>query len=291
MRSAAWRTTCEHERRTRWWPRREHYATARWWPGMSLKRPLAATWLVMLAVIMLGVGGCSETGGAGLGVLRLLAPSWRPPSLAPTPDSPTGVLRQFEWCYNNMSISTCGDLFTADYRFHFSPLDSAGVAYRDTPWVRDDELISTTHLFVGGSPTQPPAKTIRLNLDKDFFVYPDPRTFVWDPEGRWHKNIRTQVFLSIRTLDGSVIDISGAANFYLVRGDSAVIPSDLIARGFHPDSTRWWIVRWDDETAQPETTADHPGASVEAGVQRRPKPLATQPTSSKAWGRLKVLYR
>jgi hypothetical protein len=251
-----------------------------------MRRRLAATLLAIGAVVALGVWGCSETSFS-----RPLGPSWRPPNPAPTPDSPTAVLRRFEWSYNNKSISICGDLFTADYRFYFSPLDPAGEAYRATPWARDDELISTTHLFLGGSPTQPPANAIQLALDKSFFVTPDPLTSSWDPQGRWHRNIRTQIFLAIAMGDGSRIDVSGAANFYLVRGDSAMIPSDLVARGFQPDSNRWWISRWDDGTAQPGPTPDHPRASIEVGVPRRPTPFATQPASMKTWGSLKALYR
>jgi hypothetical protein len=80
---------------------------------------------------------------------------------APTPNSATNLLRLFEWCYNNKAIAEYREIFTDDYRFVFSPLDSAGADYRGTPWTREDELISTTQLFVGGSADQPPASSIR----------------------------------------------------------------------------------------------------------------------------------
>lgn len=255
---------------------------------MSVARPTAATLLAIGAVLTLGVAGCSQTGD-GFDLARILGPREGQSTPAPTPDSPAAALRLFEWSYNNKAFSEYRELFTADFRFYFHPLDSAGAAYRDTAWTRDDELISTLHLFVGGSTSQPPARSIRLTLDRNFFVAPDPR--ISDPEGRWHKNVRTEVVLNVQLGDGNAIDISGAANFYLVRGDSAMIPIDLIARGFRPDSSRWWIARWDDETAQGEPAPNLSLAGAERGVARRPTPLAAQPATSRTWGSLKKLYR
>src|SRR5580765_8058137 len=56
----------------------------------------------------------------------------------PVPSSATGVLRLFEWCYNNKAIAEYSELFTADYEFLFSPLDSAGADYRGAKWRRED---------------------------------------------------------------------------------------------------------------------------------------------------------
>jgi hypothetical protein len=199
---------------------------------------------LLLPILAVAVSGCYNP------FLPRIAPALGRSQPAPVPSSAAGVLRLFEWCYNNKSIAEYREIFTDDYRFFFSPLDSAGAEYRGIPWTREDELISTTQLFVGGSADQPAASSIRLNLDKNFLVYADPTFVSSDARGRWHKNIRTQVVLQIQTGDGNAIDISGAANFYMVRGDSAVIPPDLQARGFGPDSNRWYIRRWDDETAQ-----------------------------------------
>jgi hypothetical protein len=232
---------------------------------------------------------------------------------APVPSSASEVLRLFEWCYNNKAIAEYREIFTDDYRFFFSPLDSAGVEYHGTPWTREDEIISTTQLFVGGSADQPAASNIRLSLDRNFLVYADPTFAQWDSRGRWHKNIRTQVVLNIQTGDGSGIDISGAANFYMVRGDSAVIPEELRLRGFGPDSNRWYIRRWDDETAQGEpgafaarpvggadlaasSTIDFDRASsrilttLSGGAMARPAALTDLPLVA-SWGYAKDYYR
>jgi hypothetical protein len=201
-------------------------------------------------------------------------------------------LRLLEWCYNNKSLSACRELFTEDFRWFCSPLDSAGAEWRTTPWTRDDELISATHLFFGGGADQPPATTIQLALDRSFSVYPDPNYGGWDAAGRWHKSIRTNVQLSVGTTDGNMIAISGHAIFYFVQGDSALIPEELRRRGFGPDSSRWYIRRWDDETAQsPGLAPARSQALGVAAVARRPADFDAQPTKSVTWCRLKALYR
>jgi hypothetical protein len=244
---------------------------------MTMVRPITATLLVLVAAFAFGLGGCSNPStGFHLGHF---APE-EPADPAPTPNSPAAALRLLEWCYNNRSCLECRDLFTDDYRFVFSSLDSAGVDYRATPWTRDDELIYMTHLLCGGSPSQPTPVCVRLAFDKNFLVFPDPDYVASDPQGRWHVNIRTQLVFNARFPDGNVIDVSGAANFYFVRGDSAMIPEESRMRGVGPDSTRWWIRRWVDETAE-ELRAVAAPASV----------LAPQPASNRTWGGLKVLYR
>jgi hypothetical protein len=218
---------------------------------------------------------------------------------APVPSSAPNLLRLFEWCYNNQAIAEYREIFSDDYRFFFSPTDSSGGEWRGTPWTREDELISATQLFVGGSATEPPASSIRLSLDKNFFVFPDPNYTAWDPEGRWHKNIRTTVTLVITTEGGSSTEIQGHANFYMIRGDSAVIPEELRLRGFGPDPLRWYIRRWDDETAQEgiaQTVGQARARPLSAG-RAGPPAAAGAPradagaTESISWGAIKAYYR
>jgi len=73
-------------------------------------------------------------------------------------------------------------------------------------------------------------------------------TRLWDPTGRWYRTIRALVLSQIESADGHAIDASSAATFYFVRGDSALIRDELKQRGFAPDSSRWYIRRWEDET-------------------------------------------
>ena len=177
----------------------------------------------------------------------------------PVPNTPTNLLRLFEWCYNQRAIVEYREIFTEDFRFSFSVLDEDGEPYKGDLWTRDDELISATQLFQGGSAEEPPASSIELSLARTFYVYPDTRR---GKNGKWHKYTRTTVLLQIRTAAGDPIDIQGAATFYLVRGDSAQIPEDLKLLGFEPDSNRWYIERWEDDTARPDQGGQALGASV-----------------------------
>src|SRR5258705_5207469 len=121
-----------------------------------MKRRDAARLLFVAAGLAFGAGGCSDN---HVDLAGLVQPG---PGSNPTPNSPRAALRLLEWSYNNRDTSGCRDLFTADYRLLFSPLDSAGGPYRYTPWDRHDELISTAHLFVTGTEDLPPAASIRL---------------------------------------------------------------------------------------------------------------------------------
>ena len=164
-----------------------------------------------------------------------------PPEPAPTAVSPSGALRRLEWLFNHRSVDAYRTLLSDDFHFYCSPLDSAGSPWRGTPWTRDDELAFATHLLVGGGP-ELAVRSVQFTLDRNFFVLPDPE-FPWDPDGRWHRNVRSTLTLNITFAAGDAYEIRGHANFYLVRGDSAMVPS------LDPDSTCWYLRRWDDETA------------------------------------------
>ncbi len=248
-----------------------------------MTRPVTATFVVA-AMVALGAMGCSERGESVF--TRLTRPPATPPTDAPKPDSPAAALRLLEWAYNHRDYATLHTLFTEDFRFYFDAGDTAGAAYRVTPWGLEDELASTSHLFVNGKSDEAPASSVTLVLDRNFFVYPDPRFASWDPRGRWHKNIRTQTLLHVLRVDGSALEVSGASSFYFVRGDSALIPEDLKDAGFAPDSIRWWISRWDDETipAGEGRTSTIPAALT-------PPILQPQPARQWTWGTIKVLYR
>lgn len=270
---------------------------------MHRVRPTLARRLAALGILAAGfsLAGCFNP------FSPRLAPTLGASIPAPKPTSAPGVLRLFEWCYNNKAIAEYREIFSADYQFFFSPRDSAGAEWRGTPFRREDELIQATNLFIGSPDGEPAARSINLQFDPNFFVYPDPdftyfpepnRTMPRDLIGRWHKNIRTTVNLRIETQDGSSIEILGHANFYMIRGDSADIPDELKLLGFKPDSTRWYIRRWDDETASEGgalALAPARGAGLLAG--RRVSPVrVTRPAGAgewpvqTSWGAIKAYY-
>jgi hypothetical protein len=243
--------------------------------------------LLLFGFVLLGAAGCFnpfDPDVRGTGFRKA----------APIPNSPTNLLRLFEWCYVNRAVAEYREIFSDDYRFVFSAVDPAGDAYRDRPFTREDELISTTNLFRGGDADQPAATDISLILDNNFAEFTDPRP----GKGNFkiHKKIGTSVLLSIRTTDGNQTEVRGRASFFVVRGDSAVIPQELVDRGFEQDSTRWYIERWEDETNTntPIVITDGMRARSAPAARVAPPSLPGRNGAQVArisWGALKAWYQ
>lgn len=224
-----------------------------------MKRAFA---ILLLAAGAVAVSGCFNPFDPLVSTARVAS---TPP---PVPNSAANVVKLFEWCWKNRGIKEYEEIFTDDYRFQFALGDSAGNAYRDAPYTREDELRAATGLFVGTIDHQP-ATDIQLDLDKNLIPLPDDRP--GKDQITWHRSIRTKVNLKV-TLDRGagpeVNEVNGYAKFYLVRGDSAAIPPELAARGFQPDPNRWWIERWEDETLPPGSTAQAPVGDPSAAAPR-----------------------
>jgi hypothetical protein len=239
---------------------------------MNTRRLLAVAALCTIALLATGCFNPFAPHELGRGISA-------PPPVA---NSPGGVLRLFEWAYRNRDISVYRTVFTDDYRFAFGARDSAGKAYKGDTWTRTDELASAKNLFEAAS-------NITLQLDEAFAVFPDPRPGMGSTTYR--KSIRTQVLLNIVTQDNNQINVQGNAYFFLVRGDSAVIPLEL---GLPPDSNRWYIDRWEDETFS--------GSLVSAALARldsrghlvlparSPAKAGVQDTFDATWGWVKAIY-
>jgi hypothetical protein len=200
----------------------------------------------LLALFVLGAAGCFNPFDPLVSTARVAS------TPAPIPSSAVNAVRLFEWCWKNRGIKEYEELFTDDYRFFFDQADSAGNAYRDAPYTREDELRSATGLFVGTA-DHPMASDIQLDFQKSLVPLNDDRA---GKQNQWHRMIITHVDLKVTIDRGSgpeLNEVHGYAKFYVVRGDSAAIPPELASR-FGPDSTRWWIERWDDQTL-PESGA------------------------------------
>jgi hypothetical protein len=245
------------------------------------------------ALLLLGLWGCFNPFNPRIAPTQGV---YIPP---PAPNSPQGVIRLFEWCWKNRDISLYKEIFTADFHFYFANGDSAGNRFRD-PWVtREEELNIARNLFVGGG-SAPPASSIYLNLDPTLNPQPDSRP---GKNRKWHQEILTSVDLTIN-VEGSNTPyrIMGNARFFVVRGDSALIPTDL---GFKSDSTRWYVDQWNDETlqgagnaAQRAAVADRARAPVPIAITslrpRRPAAPRTTPLVPEqviTWGFLDALYQ
>jgi hypothetical protein len=228
-----------------------------------------------IVIALLALSSCSkESDSTGA---NPLLPTPRPPYAQ---NSPENALRLLEWGYSHKNLDSYQRLFTSDFRFVFSDLDSSGVAYRVVPWTREDELISANHLFHGGDADQPAATDIRLTLNRNFLVLPDDRA---GKNPGWHSMTTTQLILHVLLSDGYTRDVTGEAKFYLTRADSALIPNDL---GAPPDSTTWYIDRWEDMTAQGGGLS-----RMRTSSQRLATPATTMPARKQTWGEIKVWYR
>ena len=203
----------------------------------------------------------------------------------PSPTGPREVALLFKWCWENRDVPNYRELFTDDYQFAFAITDSAGNPFRNTPWRREDELTSAQNLFVGGSATEPAASSITLIFDGDLTPGRDFRDGKIYP---WHQTIQiTNLTLTVNRTDGSAYRVTGRALFFMVRGDSALIPQELKDRGFAPDSNRWYMERWEDQTTSTGGASAAPAFQWSAA----PAPRAlTTPTQPMTWGRLKRLY-
>ena len=242
---------------------------------MAPRRPFVA--VVLIGALGVTVAGCFNPFRPLIsGLTSFVEP-------APSPTNPQGVVRLFKWCWENRDISKYREIFTDDYRFAFSITDSAGVPYKGNPWTREDELASAEHLFVGGSASEPAASSITLIFDGDLTAQNDFRD---GKTARWHQQIQiANLTLTINRSDGSAVRVTGGALFYLVRGDSAVIPQELVDRGFRADSTRWYIERWEDQTNVGA------GAASLSPVFEASAPALLESPARMSWGLVKRIWR
>lgn len=200
--------------------------TRGWWLGAALAA-LAA--------------GCSS----GDLAFPIAPPRTEPPFAA----SPAEVLRRLEWSTANLDTVGYRRLLTDDFRFVWAALDTSGNAWRTTPWGRPEELRAWGHMVSGGGPGWPRITSLALWLDRTFVEMPDPRPGHGDI--RYRVAIRSQVAFEAIDENSARMNVSGEALFYLVRGDSAAIPAELRALLPRPDSTAWFLERWEDGTFAP----------------------------------------
>jgi hypothetical protein len=255
----------------------------------SMRTPLrCAAWIAVPLAALLSAGCFNPFNPL---VAKNRAGASDPP---PNPSRPDQIIRLFEWCWDHRSINDYEEVFTDDFRFAFASTDSAGRAFQGAVLTRNDEIETARHLFVGGG-TSPPANSISLQLDPNLYVQPDTRAGKRDTT--YHREIVTSVVLRIET-DEESFQVTGDARFFVIRGDSAVIPQDLQDRGFRPDKDRWYIERWEDET---QSTGGIANAAAHArglaarrpGVEGEPavKPNATQSMPlDVTWGFVKTVF-
>lgn len=190
---------------------------------------------LLLTAALLPTAGCDNPFKPRIGYAPVAT---EPP---PRPNSPTGLMNLFRWCWENRSITEYEDLFTEDFRFVFSDIE----AVDNPPILRDEEIAIARRIFVDGGASEPRAKRIEMTfVNQPLIPIPDTRPDRPDP---WYKLVQTRVRLTVELAEPTPIQIDGDVNFFLVRGDSAQIPLELQPR-LKPDPGRWYIQRWEDKT-------------------------------------------
>ncbi len=255
--------------------------------------------LVLAGLLGLVATGCVNPFQPRVGTATAVA---EPP---PRPSTPQGLLQLFKWCWENRAIAQYEELFTDDFTFGYGAADSIN----NVPILRQDEIEIARNIFVDGTATQPRATRIELTYNSSLLPIPDSRPGKMFP---WHQEITVNVLLRVETSDANYV-ISGYARFFVVRGDSAVIPSDLKQRGFGPDQGRWYIERWEDQTgtsavrepgpvpmalrpegrvaAAPSSHAVGGGSTTRRGAATGAGPPAQGAPLDLSWGRLMSFYR
>lgn len=186
----------------------------------------------------------------------------RPPAGAPVWSTPVAAANAVASIWSSRDDTHYAALLTEDFRFVFAPDDTLGA----TPWSREDERIATGNVF-RGTGTQPAASTVTVSFDPNLTSFGDTRP---GKNPIWHRTVLTRVNMQV-VAGANTYTVGGYHQFYLVRGDSAAIPPDQVVAGVGPDSTRWWLERWEEQ-----------GDFI---------PLRSMPAETFSWWALKHLYR
>ncbi len=175
----------------------------------------------------------------------------------PLADSPPHAMARFEGVYESQNLAEYEALLAADFRFRFSSqTDPELVTRYGENWSKPDEIESARHLFegfTGASGFQPGAT--RIVMTQNAPTFGDHPSFDPDSLAYYEWVVVPRLVLEIEvpgSPDPVIYEIDSRQEFYLVRGDAA-----LLDPGQEPRSDRWYIYRWDD-LAQPLAAPDHP---------------------------------
>jgi hypothetical protein len=171
---------------------------------------------------------------------------FRPRPIPPPPPGDENVMQRFERVYEFQDLPNYEKLLTSDFRYTFSAASDPNlVAQYGNNWGKDDEVESTKHLFEGFTNSAgdffPAASRIDMTLTG---VQYQPDFTHADSAAYYQKVVVTAVDMTIEvptTPDPTTYQISARHEFYIVRGDAAVLDANQEAR-----ADRWYIRRWDD---------------------------------------------
>lgn len=192
-------------------------------------------------------------------------------------NSPQNLMLRLEYTYEFQDLPNYGRLLTPDFRYMFSQAsDPTLVAAYGNNWAKVDETESAKHLFEGFTNANGDAipAAFRIDMELAGLQYQTDYTHP-DSTDHYMKVVVSTVTMDVEvatTPDSTVYQISARHEFYVVRGDAALLEEGQEAR-----SDRWYIRRWDDLS----TSLSGAPASSDG-----PTPARTT-----TWGSLKAQYR
>jgi hypothetical protein len=159
---------------------------------------------------------------------------------------------RFRRVYEFEDLPNYQKLLSADFSFHFSATaDSVLAARYGANWSKEDEIASAKHLFEGVTQqagSLPAAAKIELSFPGARYE-PDP---THADSSAWYVHVVVDSAAALvevwsgNTESRTTYLTEGRQDFYLVRGDAAVLDTTLA-----PRADRWYIRRWDDLATAP----------------------------------------
>ena len=205
---------------------------------MSRARSLSLVSLLVLFTL----AGC---GGGDKSTKPVVPPSDGLPAGTPAADSPLNLAKRLEATWENRGEAEYGKLLSADFRYQFSLASDPLLVNMYPNWNRTDEIAALTHLFHGFTNEQgttiPAASRIDMT-PTGVQVGSDPDHP--DSSAQYQRMVVTNLEIQVEVPSGYepvTYNISARHEFYLVRGDAAVLPAGAVA-----NTTRWYVRRWDD---------------------------------------------
>jgi hypothetical protein len=196
---------------------------------------------LLLIIALVGCGGGD----------KIVGDPWPvPPGDLPQADSPVHLVQRLEGSWKFQDLPEYRKLLAEDFRFRFSPLSDPMLVDRYPNWGVDDEVESARHLFEGftNSSGELVPAAIQIELTLVGIAFEDDSTHA-DSTAHYRKVVVASMVGTIEFPGQSeplIYSLSSRQEFLLVRGDAAVL-----AQGVAADSTRWYLRRWDDLSANP----------------------------------------
>ena len=203
-------------------------------------RPSRLALILPFAFLLAGCGGDNSTA-------PVVPPSDGLPAGTPKADSPAHLMERFEKTWEFKSEAQYALLLSEDFRFHFSAAsDPVLVDHYGDNWRKADEVAAITNLFHGFAnefgEQVPKASTIDMTLYGVQYLSSDPDHP--DSTAHYRKVIVTSMDMNIEVAaspEPILYHVSSRQEYYLVRGDAAVLAS-----GASADTTHWYMRKWDD---------------------------------------------